>query len=96
MMSKFDETLKKVCEEVKNLMTEENISDEKLEKLTGLNNDLKELGTQHQELTDKYATMKDKYIESITNFGTSKKPDEIGGSPKSFEEIASEVLAQEK
>lgn len=94
-MTKFEETLQKVSNQVKEMMTEKDISDERLEKLTGLNNDLKELGTQHQEVADKCSQYRDKYIESITNFGTAKKPqDEDSGAEKTFEQVASEVIAR--
>lgn len=92
---KFGEAMKKVQESIKDLMTEEGISDERLEKLTELNTQVKELDTQHQGLEESYAKVRDKYIESITQFGTTKKPDEVdGGQPRTFEQIASEVLAK--
>lgn len=94
-MTKFEETLKKVQESIKTLMTEENISDEKLEKLTELNTQVKELDQQHQGLVESYVKVRDKYIENITQTGTTQKPDEVeGGQPRTFEQIASEVLAK--
>jgi len=93
---KFGEALKKVQETIKTLMTEEGISDERLEKLTELNSQVKELDTQHQGLEESYAKVRDKYIESITQFGTTKKPEEVdgGSQPRTMEEIASAVLAK--
>jgi len=93
---KFGEALKKVQETIKTLMTEEGISDERLEKLTELNTQVKELDTQHQGLEESYAKVRDKYIESITQFGTTKKPEEVDGEsqPRTFEQIASDVLAK--
>ena len=95
-MTKFGEALQKVQETIKTLMTEENISDEKLEKLTELNTQVKELDQQHQGLEESYAKVRDKYIESITQYGTTKKPDEVdgGSQPRTMEQIASEVLAK--
>lgn len=95
-MTKFGEALQKVQETIKGLMTEDGISDEKLEKLTELNTQVKELDQQHQGLEESYAKVRDKYIESITQFGTTKKPDEDDGSgqPRTFEQIAQDVLAK--
>lgn len=92
----FKETLNEVKDDVKDLMTEENISDEKLAKLTSLNEKLNELDKQHQTLAENHAKMKDKYIESVMNYGTSKEPkDETGGATgRSLEEIAGSVLAK--
>lgn len=95
-MAKFEEILQKVSDQIKEMMTEKDISDERLDKLTGLNNDLKELGTQHQEVADKCLQYREKYFESITNFGTTKKPqdDVDSGGEKTFEQIAGEVIAK--
>ena len=94
-MSKFDETLKEVKETIKTLMTKENIEDSEIETLTKLNGQVDELGKQNQELVEKHSKMKDKYIEGVLNFGTSKKPDEIdGGSPRSMEDIMKDVLSK--
>lgn len=94
-MTKFGEALQKVQETIKTLMTEENISDEKLEKLTELNTQVKELDQQHQGLEESYAKVRDKYIESITQYGTAKKPEEVEGSqPRTIEQIAQDVLAK--
>lgn len=95
-MTKFEETLQKVSGKIKEMMTEKDISDERLEKLTGLNNDLKELGTQHQEVADKCLQYREKYIESITSFGTTKNPqdDVESGAEKTFEQVASEIIAK--
>lgn len=95
-MTKFEEALQKVQESIKNLMTEKDISDEKLEKLTELNAQVKELDQQHQGLVESYVKVRDKYIENITQTGSTKKPDEDDGSsqPRTFEQIASEVLAK--
>lgn len=94
-MSKFDETLKEVKEAIKTLMTKENIEDSEIETLTKLNGQVDELGRQNQELVEKHSKMKDKYIEGVLNFGTSKKPDEIdGGSPRSMEDIMKDVISK--
>ena len=93
-MAKFGETLKLVQDGLKKLMTEEGISDERLEELTELNAQVTELDKQHQGLEENYAKVRDKYIQSITEYGTSKKPDEVDGQPRTLEEIAAEVLAK--
>lgn len=95
-MTKFEETLQKVQESIKTLMTEQEIPQDRLDKLTELNSQVKELDQQHQGLVKSYTSVRDKYIEGLTNFGTTKKPDEADGSsqPRTFEQIASEVLAK--
>lgn len=96
-MTKFEETLQKVQESIKNLMSEDGISDEKLDKLTELNTQVKELDQQHQGLVESYVKVRDKYIENITQTGSTKKPEEEDGSsqPRTFEQIAQEVLAKQ-
>ena len=92
----FNETLTGVKDTIKTLMTKENISDEEIETLTKLNEQVDELGKQHQGLADKHSKMKDRYIEGVLNFGTTKKPtDDVGASgEKTFEQCASDVLAK--
>lgn len=97
-MTKFEETLKKVQDELVALGTQEGISTDTLEKITALNNEVKELGTQHQDLVEKHSNLKDLYIRNVSNFGTPKLPeDETGGkAPRTMEEIAKDILANEK
>ena len=94
-MSKFDETLKEVKETIKELLTKEDIEDTEIDTLTKLNEQVDELGRQNQELVDKHSKMKDKYIDGVLNYGTTKKPDEVdGGSPRSMEEIMNDVTSK--
>lgn len=95
-MAKFEETLSKISNDIKELMKEENISDEKLSKLTGLNNDLKTLGDEHNKVAEKCIQYRDKYIDSITGYGTKADPkDDMGNKQgRTLEEIASDVLKQ--
>lgn len=97
-MSKFDETLKEVRECIKTLMTKEGIEDTELEILTKLNGRVDELGKQNQELVESHSKMKDKYIESVLNYGSSKKPDDIDGgeNPRSMEDIMNDVVSKRK
>lgn len=95
-MAKFDESLQKVNETIKTMMTKDNVSDDELNVLTELKGQVDELGKQHQELVESHSKMKDKYIEAVTNFGTKEKPDEDDSAEKTFEEIAREVLASSK
>ena len=91
----FKDTLVAVKESIKTMMTEKDISDEKLNALTQLNAQVDDLAKQHQELEESHSSMKDKYIEAITTYGTTKKPDEVdGGQPRTFEQIAQDVLAK--
>lgn len=92
----FNEALNGVKQHIATLMTKENISDKEIEDLTQLTQQVDELGKQHQELVDNHTKMKDKYIEAVVGFGTTKQPkDEVdGGGEKTFEQIASEVIAK--
>lgn len=97
-MTKFEETLKKVQDELIALGKQEGISTDTLDKITALNSKVNELGTQHQDLVEKHSNLKDLYIKNVSNFGTSKLPeDETGGkTPRTMEEIAKDILANEK
>lgn len=91
----FKDTLNEVKESIKTMMTKDGITDQELETLTKLNSQVDDLAKQHQELDESHSKMKDKYIEAITGFGTTKKPDEVdGGQPRTFEQIAQDVLAK--
>lgn len=95
---KFDEILKGVKDNLKNLMTKEGVDDTQLEDYTQLMQQVDDLGKQHQELVENHSKMKDKYIEAVVNYGTKTTPkdDVENDKPKTFEEIASEVLSKEK
>ena len=95
-MAKFDETLKLVKQSIATLMTKEGVSDKDLELFTSLTKQVDELGTQHQELVDSHAKMKDKYIEAVVGCGTKTPPkdDVDSGKEKTFEEIAQEHLSK--
>lgn len=98
-MAKFADTLNKVKEHIKTLMTKDGISDEELNDLTELNGQVDELDRQHQELSESHSKMKDKYIEAITQFGTTKAPkdeEQNSGAEKTFEQIAKEQLSKDK
>lgn len=93
-MAKFDETLQKVKGTIKDLLTRDGIDDKEIETLTELNSQVDELGKQNQELVEKHSKMKDKYIESVLNFGTKTKPEEVDGSSgRSMEDIMKEMTS---
>lgn len=97
-MSKFEETLKGVQDELTNLGKQEGISTDTLEKITALSSKVNELGTQHQDLVNSHTELKDLYIKNVSGFGTPKVPDdETGGKqPRSMEQIALDIIAKEK
>lgn len=98
-MPTFAETLNVVKEHIKTLMTKEEISDKELDDLATLNGQVDELGRQHQELVDSNSKMKDKYIEAITNYGTTNLPkdeEQNSGAEKTFEQCAKDVLGKGK
>ena len=97
-MSKFEETLKQVQEELANLGKQEGVSTDTLEKITALNGKVNELGTQHQELAKEHSNLKDLYIKNVSGYGTAKVPDDdMGGKqPRTMEQIAQDIIAKEK
>lgn len=91
----FEETMKKVKDSLKDIMTKDGINDKELEKFTELNSQVDELDKSHKELVESHSKMKDKYIDAITNYGTKQTPEEVGGSPRSMEDIAKDILAKD-
>lgn len=95
-MNKFQECLNLLKENIKTMMTKENLPDEELNSFVELNKQVDELGKQHQELVESNAKMKDKYIEAITNYGTSDQNKEDKTEvPKTLEEIAQAVAKRD-
>lgn len=95
-MENFEETLNKIKSDLNSLITSET-KDEDIEKLKNLNNELDSINSKHKEVVNAYASMKDKYIESITKMGTTQVASETGEKkPRTLEEIAQEVISKRK
>ena len=93
-MANYNETSKEVKEGLSEIMKREDISDEALGKLTSVLDNINNLDKQHQEVVDKCLDYRDKYVKSITNFGTADKPKE-DGKGRSFEEITADVIKRD-
>ena len=72
----------------------ESIPDEALQKMTAVLDNVKNLDTTHQEVVDKCLDYRDKYVKSITNFGTSEAGQEEK-KPRTFEEITADVMKRD-
>lgn len=95
-METFEEALNKIKASINSLITSET-KDEDIEMLKNLNNDIDNINSKHKEVVNAYASMKDKYIESITRMGTTKVVSETGVStPRSFEQIVNDTISQRK
>ena len=92
----FEDTLNGVKQSIATLLTKEGISDKEVDDLTSLTKQVDELGKQHQELVENHSKMKDKYIQMVVNYGTTKQPKEEvdDGAEKTFEQIAQEHLSK--
>ena len=89
----YNETSKAVKDGLAEIMKMESIPDEALQKMTAVLDNIKNLDTTHQEVVDKCLDYRDKYVKSITNFGTSE--DKEDKKPRSFEEITSDVMKRD-
>lgn len=93
-MPNFSETSKSVKDRLSEIMKRDDISDEALGKMTEVFNDLGTLDKQHQEVVDKCLDYRDKYVKSITNYGTADK-EKGDGQGRTFEEITAEVMKRD-
>ena len=93
-MQNYNETSKAVKEGLADVMKMENIPDEALQKMTGILDNMKELDTHHQVVVDKCLDYRDKYVKSITNFGTSEEGQDEKKS-RTFEEITADVMKRD-
>ncbi|MBO7734205.1 MAG: hypothetical protein J6S67_16695 [Methanobrevibacter sp.] len=90
-MQNYNETSKAVKEGLADVMKMENIPDEALQKMTGILDNMKELDTHHQVVVDKCLDYRDKYVKSITNFGTTENATEEKKG-RTMEEIYNDVV----
>lgn len=93
-MANYNETSKEVKDGIAELMKREDISDEALGKLTSVLDNINNLDKQHQEVVDKCLDYRDKYVKSITNYGTAENPKE-NQQARTFEEITADVMKRD-
>lgn len=95
-MSKFDEEMKKIREQIKSMIKTDTPS-EQIKELTSLDKSLEGIEASHKDVVKECAEMKDLYIESIKRQGTSTQEDDVSSRKvMTLEEIAKEVIKQRK
>lgn len=90
---KYDELATKITASLKELITTDT-PQESIEKITGIISEVDNLGKRHDEIADEVVSYKTKYIEQIKTFGNNEQPHD-DEEPKTFEEIAQEVLSKD-
>ena len=90
-MANYNETSKAVKDGLAEIMKMESIPDEALQKMTAVLDNMKTLDTSHQEVVDKCLDYRDKYVKSITNFGTTETATEEKKG-RTMEEIYNDVV----
>lgn len=93
-MQNYNETSKAVRGIITDVMKMENLPDEALAKMTTILDNMNTLDTQHQEVVDKALDYRDKYVKTLTNYGTTAEP-EGEKKPRSFEEITADVMKRD-
>ncbi len=92
----FKEQIEALKDKVKGMITND-LSTEQVKAYGDLVEDIDKVGDAHQELVKEHSELKDLYIKSVKNYGTSDKPqNENDNKGKSFEEIMSEIGKESK
>lgn len=93
-MDKFEELVAKAKASIDKVITTE-MPQEQIAQISALKDDIDALAKSHNELADDALKTKEKYIELVKGYGTSKTPDPVeGATPKSLEEIAGEIVSK--
>ncbi len=87
----FKDNMNKVMKEIDDLITKDT-PDEQVQKYVDLKKSIEELGSDHQKTLDDYGALKDRYIEAVKNYGTSKEPIDDHKAGKTLEEIGAELF----
>ena len=93
-MANYNETSKAVKDGLAEIMKMESVPDEAIQKMTAVLDNMKNLDKTHQEVVDKCLDYRDKYVKSITNFGTSETAQDEK-KPRTFEEITADVMKRD-
>ena len=90
-MANYNETSKAVKDGLAEIMKMESVPDEAIQKMTAVLDNMKNLDKTHQEVVDKCLDYRDKYVKSITNFGTTENATEEKKG-RTMEEIYNDVV----
>lgn len=97
-MTKFEELLKQVHDQVKAKITSD-LPQEEIKSLTELDKSVDLLAEEHDKLVKAHQSLKDDYIDAIKSSGSRSvddKSNENENKEKTFEEIAQEIIANRK
>lgn len=87
----FKEQLETLKTGIKEFITKD-LPVEKVNQLGELVKKVDGLGEEHQKLVDAHSELKDRYIDSVKNYGTTDKPvDANQNQGKTLEQILSEI-----
>lgn len=93
-MENYNKTSKSVKDGLAAVLKMENLPDEAVQKMTDILGNINELDKRHQEVVDKCLDYRDKYVKSITNYGTTDSSQEEK-KPRTFEEITADVMKRD-
>lgn len=93
-MKTFNEIVNALNQKIDSLITKDTPT-EQVAEIASLKDFTKELGDAHQQTLDDYANLKERYIESVKNYGTSTTPkdESNSGQEKTFEQIGAEIIS---
>lgn len=94
---KFSEILKSINSQLDSLITKDTPT-EQISQIGKVKEQLNDLDESHKQTLVDYGALKDRYIEAVKNYGTSKQPtteDVDENREVTFEEIGREILAKD-
>ena len=92
-MRTFNDILNELNRKVDSMITKDTPT-EQITEFGQLKDQIKELGDAHQQTLDDYGQLKDRYIDAVKSYGTSKAPENDAiGQEKTLEEIGAEIIS---
>lgn len=95
-MRTFQEQMEELKKSLNDLITKDTPT-EQVTQIGNIKTQLDGLGESHQQTLKDYADLKDRYIDSVKNYGTAKAPaNENDGEKKetTFEEIGADLISK--
>lgn len=95
MPKTFTEILKDLKAQMDGLITKDSPTDQ-ITKVGKMKSTLDDMESAHKQTLDDYAELKDRYIDSVKNYGTGKAPTDVNDDKKevSLEEIGAQIISQ--
>lgn len=91
----FKEQLEALKTRINGMITKDS-STEQVKAYGELKEEVEKLGQSHEELVKEHSELKDLYIQSVKNYGTSDKPVNEPNKGTTFEEIMSDMENESK